>query len=191
MAGSGSIRKPARRRRPPRNRAVDMTAVQTQVMLDRAGFSPGEIDGAMGTSTKRALDGLHQERRRRGRAAGRRGDDLQDHRTGCGRPVHAGHSRRHGGEIEAAGARLHERPRSAGRAFPRQPDAAEAAESGATFAAGEEIKVPNVADTVQPVGPPRGRQSDARRARRSGGDDRHRQEEHVRPHRHRRHRQAR
>ena len=36
--------------------AVDMTAVQTQVMLDRAGFSPGEIDGAAGTSTKRALE---------------------------------------------------------------------------------------------------------------------------------------
>src|SRR6185503_1329010 len=31
-------------------------ALQTQVMLDRAGYSPGEIDGRMGTSTKRALD---------------------------------------------------------------------------------------------------------------------------------------
>ena len=33
-----------------------MSALQTQVMLDRAGFSPGEIDASMGTSTKRALD---------------------------------------------------------------------------------------------------------------------------------------
>ena len=36
--------------------AIDMAAIQTQVMLDRAGYSPGEIDGAPGTSTKRALD---------------------------------------------------------------------------------------------------------------------------------------
>src|SRR5690349_21123849 len=40
----------AKQQKPP-----DMTAVQTQVMLDRAGFSPGEIDGAMGTSSTRAL----------------------------------------------------------------------------------------------------------------------------------------
>ena len=30
-------------------------ALQLQVMLDRAGYSPGEIDGAMGTNTKTAL----------------------------------------------------------------------------------------------------------------------------------------
>ena len=32
-----------------------MKALQTQVMLDRAGFSPGEIDAAMGANTKSAL----------------------------------------------------------------------------------------------------------------------------------------
>ena len=36
--------------------AFDEKALQTQVALDRAGFSPGEIDGRMGTSTKRALE---------------------------------------------------------------------------------------------------------------------------------------
>ena len=36
--------------------ALDEQALQTQVMLDRAGYSPGEIDGRMGTSTKRALE---------------------------------------------------------------------------------------------------------------------------------------
>src|SRR5688500_12627993 len=36
--------------------AVEMTAIQTQVMLDRAGFSPGEIDGKIGPSTRRALE---------------------------------------------------------------------------------------------------------------------------------------
>jgi lipoprotein-anchoring transpeptidase ErfK/SrfK len=35
---------------------LDDQALQTQVMLDRAGFSPGEIDGRMGTSTRRALE---------------------------------------------------------------------------------------------------------------------------------------
>src|SRR5689334_22906302 len=31
-------------------------ALQLQVMLDRAGFSPGAIDGRMGMNTKRAFD---------------------------------------------------------------------------------------------------------------------------------------
>jgi lipoprotein-anchoring transpeptidase ErfK/SrfK len=43
----------AKRPAPP---PVDAQALKTQVMLDRAGYSPGEIDAAMGTSTQRALD---------------------------------------------------------------------------------------------------------------------------------------
>src|SRR5215471_16825551 len=35
---------------------LDERALGTQVMLDRAGYSPGEIDASMGTSTERALD---------------------------------------------------------------------------------------------------------------------------------------
>src|SRR5215831_643630 len=35
---------------------LDEQALEAQVMLDRAGYSPGEIDAAMGTSTERALD---------------------------------------------------------------------------------------------------------------------------------------
>ncbi|MEO6236386.1 MAG: L,D-transpeptidase [Vicinamibacterales bacterium] len=35
---------------------LDEQTLRTQVMLDRAGFSPGEIDGRMGTSTKRAME---------------------------------------------------------------------------------------------------------------------------------------
>jgi lipoprotein-anchoring transpeptidase ErfK/SrfK len=48
-AKSAVAKKPA----PP---AFDEKALQTQVALDRAGFSPGEIDGRPGTSTKRALE---------------------------------------------------------------------------------------------------------------------------------------
>jgi lipoprotein-anchoring transpeptidase ErfK/SrfK len=35
-------------------------ALQVQVMLDRAGFSPGPIDGRMGTNTKKALEALQK-----------------------------------------------------------------------------------------------------------------------------------
>jgi lipoprotein-anchoring transpeptidase ErfK/SrfK len=37
-----------------------MHALQSQVMLDRAGYSPGEIDAAMGTNTKSALAAYQQ-----------------------------------------------------------------------------------------------------------------------------------
>lgn len=36
--------------------AAQARALQVQVMLERAGFSPGEIDASMGTNTRQALD---------------------------------------------------------------------------------------------------------------------------------------
>ena len=38
-----------------------MQALQVQVMLDRAGFSPGAIDGRTGTNTERALDAYRKQ----------------------------------------------------------------------------------------------------------------------------------
>src|SRR5258708_35882445 len=38
--------------------ALDEQALKTQVMLDRAGHSPGGIDGRVGTGTLPALDGF-------------------------------------------------------------------------------------------------------------------------------------
>src|SRR5215471_10932854 len=40
--------------------AVARQALAIQVALDRAGFSPGEIDARMGTFTSRALDAFRQ-----------------------------------------------------------------------------------------------------------------------------------
>src|SRR5690348_1178194 len=42
-------------KKPP-VRQLDPQTLKTQVMLDRAGYSPGEIDANMGTSTRRALN---------------------------------------------------------------------------------------------------------------------------------------
>ena len=140
--------------------AIDMAAIQTQVMLDRAGYSPGEIDGSMGTSTKRALEAYTKNG---GKADALPADAVatfkitEEEAAGPFTPIPEDMMEKsklpslgYTNLLEALGERFHCSPALLKRLNP-----------DAKFVAGDEIKVPGVADTVQPVGPPRGRQSDA------------------------------
>jgi lipoprotein-anchoring transpeptidase ErfK/SrfK len=141
-------------------RPVDMKIVQTQVMLDRAGYSPGEIDGSMGTSTQRAMQAYTSHGGKADAlpadpvtkytitdqdAAGPFVPSIPEDMVEKSKLTALGYT----SLIEALGERFHASPALLKRMNP-----------SATFVANEEIQVPNVA-TVQPVGPPRGRQSDA------------------------------
>jgi lipoprotein-anchoring transpeptidase ErfK/SrfK len=146
-------------KKPPA--AIDMAAIQTQVMLDRAGYSPGEIDGTMGTSTQRALeaykksgasasalpeDAMTKYRITEQDAAGPFTPDIPEDMAEKAKLPSLGYRNL----IEMLGERFHASPALLKRLNPE-----------AKFAAGEEIQVPNVAASVIPVGPPRGSQADA------------------------------
>ena len=139
---------------------INMQALQTQVMLDRAGYSPGEIDATSGTSTKRALDAFTKNG---GNAAALPADAVSAYTIT---------------EQDAAGPFTPDIPEdmvekskldalgyqdlleALGERFHASPALLEKLNPTAKFAAGEQIQVPNVS-AVAPVGPPRGRQSDA------------------------------
>lgn len=130
-------------------------ALRTQVALDRGGFSPGEIDGSMGSNTKRALDaftrsGGHMDTASvqplvrytitQEDAAGPFTPDIPDDMVQQANLDALGYRN----IIETLAERFHASPSLLKHLNPE-----------ATFAAGEQIDVPNVLDVPQPVAPPR------------------------------------
>jgi lipoprotein-anchoring transpeptidase ErfK/SrfK len=138
-------KKPAAKAAAAKKPAVmlDEQALQTQVMLDRAGFSPGEIDGRMGTSTKRALDAFTKSggtpdtttaplvsyKITDEDAAGPFTPELPEDMMEKSKLTALGYRNL----LEALGERFHVSPALLKTLNPQ-----------ATFAAGEEIRVPNV-----------------------------------------------
>lgn len=137
----------------PLRPALDEQALQTQVSLDRAGYSPGEIDGRVGTSTKRALEAftkaggtvdtataalvpytITEED-----AAGPFTPDLPADMMEKSKLPGLGYKTL----LEALGERFHVSPALLHTLNPQ-----------AKFAAGDEIRVPNVANAIAPAPAP-------------------------------------
>ena len=144
----------------PATAAVDERMLATQVMLDRAGYSPGEIDALAGTSTERALDAFTKDG---GKADALPADAVTQYtitEQDVAGPFTASipndmmemaklPALGYTSALEMLGERFHTSPTLLKRMNP-----------SARFAAGESINVPNVASAVAPVGAPPGRQSD-------------------------------
>lgn len=154
-------RAPAKQHAEP---PIDQHAIAVQVMLDRAGYSPGEIDGTMNTWTQRALDAYTKNG---GNANALPADALTHYRIteqDAAGPFTPRIPRdmmaqatldalNYRDIVEELGEKFHVNPRLLRRLNPE-----------AHFAAGEDIVVPNVLQTIQPVGPPAGRQNDTSNA---------------------------
>ena len=141
-------------------RPLDEQALKTQVMLDRAGYSPGQIDATMNPITRKALAVFTKYG---GNATALPPNDVTTYTLT---------------EQDVAGPFTPNIPRSMmematldalnyenvaeklGEEFHCSPALLRRLNPGAKFAAGEELKVPNVVHEVAPVGPPRGSQAD-------------------------------
>ena len=134
-------------------------ALATQVALDRAGFSPGVLDGAMGSNTKKALEAYRKANGAEPPAT----EPLMAYRIS---------------EVDVAGPFEKNIPddlveqaklktlayRSVlemlAERFHATPALLQELNPGATFAADEEIQVPNVDPMLIPVKPPAGKKPD-------------------------------
>ena len=147
-AAAGSAARPAA---PQQAARVDMGVLSIQVALDRAGFSPGPIDGQMGANTRLALDAFRQHRGGElpadipavslytitpGDAEGPFIDNIpQDLAEQASLPALAYTS-----VLEALAERFHTTPAFLQRLNPR-----------VSFTAGQSIRVPNVDPFIVPV----------------------------------------
>jgi lipoprotein-anchoring transpeptidase ErfK/SrfK len=130
------------------------------VMLDRAGFSPGEIDGTMGLSTRRALDAYTKNG---GNPETLPSDALTAYQIT--QPDAAGPFTREIPSVLMQQAKLdalnyRDIVEALSERFHVNPALLRRLNAGATFAAGTTITVPNVLGVATPVGPPPGRQTD-------------------------------
>ena len=126
---------------------LDEQALQTQVMLDRAGFSPGEIDGRMGTSTKRALEAFTKS----GGTPDATTAPLLTYKItdeDAAGPFTPGlpEDMMEKSKLPALGYR--DLTEALGERFHASPALLKTLNPQAKFAAGEEIRVPNVADAT-------------------------------------------
>lgn len=140
--------------------AIDERALKTQVMLDRAGYSPGEISGHMNASTQKALAAFTKYG---GNAKALPSDQIttytltdQDVAGPFTPDIPA--SMMDQAKLDALNYRNVEE--ELGEKFHCSPTLLRHLNPSAKFAAGDEIKVPNVINDVAPVGPPRGSQAD-------------------------------
>jgi lipoprotein-anchoring transpeptidase ErfK/SrfK len=138
-----------------------LRALRLQVLLDRSGYSPGEIDAAEGPNTRRALDAFTSHG---GNAEALPRDAVStytisesDASTTFTPDIPSDLEAQAGLEsldyrniVEMLGERFH-----------ASPDLLRTMNPGARFSAGESIQVPNVLDGVRPVADARGGSQDA------------------------------
>ena len=148
-AHKAAPRKPAPAKTPE---PVDMQALQTQVMLDRAGYSPGEIDGTMGTGTKRALDAYTKNG---GKTDALPVDAVTPYKItdedAAGPFVPVPEDMMDKAKLTVLG--YTSLPEALGERFHASPALLKRMNPTAKFVAGEEIHVPNVAGAAQPASP--------------------------------------